>query len=74
LIEADESGLLVTFSTWHGAWAMRGCIVALLPVLGMVKRGRTPLRFRVARSMAMNLLPAPGLVARCLVAELGGLD
>jgi hypothetical protein len=73
VIEADESGFLVTVSTWRGAWAMRECADSLLPVLGLVKRSRVPVRLRLRGSMAVNLLPTPGLVARCFVPKLGGL-
>lgn len=73
VIEANESGLLLTVASWRAAWALRRTAGSLLPAVRMLRQTRVPLRVQVAGSMAASVLPTPGLVVRWLVPELGGL-
>jgi len=64
VIEAGESGLLVSMSAVQSAWAARRTVRPLLPVLRTLKRFHVPLRLRVAGIMSIDLLPNSSTVLK----------
>lgn len=66
VIDANESGLVVTFSTCWAAWSSSRAVGSLLPVLGMLKQHRIPLRLSVAGLVTVEVLPRPSVLARML--------
>ena len=73
VIDANGSGLVVTFTTWWTAWSARRSVGALLPVLGMLKQHRIPLRLSVAGLVTVEVLPRPSGLARILAPRLSCL-
>lgn len=57
VIEAGESGLLVSMSAFRTAWAARRTIGTLLPLLETLERFHVPLRLRIAGIVSLELLP-----------------
>jgi hypothetical protein len=74
VIFADDSGLVVTASTFQTAWAWRCSVRSLLPVLGMLKQGGIPVRLAVAGMVSVEVLPRPSGLLRVLVPGLSGLS
>ena len=70
VIEADESGLTVSFPSFRSAWAARRTTVASLPALRWLRQARVPLRVRVAGLLTVEVLPTPSAVAKLIVPAL----
>lgn len=64
VIEAGESGLLVSMSAVQSAWAAWRTAEPLLPVLHTLKRFKVPLRLRVAGVVSVELLPKTSALAK----------
>ncbi len=64
VIEADDSGLLVSFSAFRSAWAARRTAASFLPVLRLLKQNGIALRLRLAGLVTLDLLPSPSGVVR----------
>lgn len=73
VIDADESGLTVSFSVIRSAWAARRSVAAVLPVLAFAKRSGIALRLDVAGIVALDVLPVPGAIIRLLAPRLAAL-
>ena len=64
VIEAGESGLLLSMSDFQTAWVARRTVGTLLPVLQTLKRFQVPLRLRVAGIVSVELLPNTSTFAK----------
>lgn len=64
VIEAGESGLLLSMSALQSAWAARRTVEPLLPVLQTLKRFQVPLRLRIAGIVSVELLPNASALAK----------
>ena len=64
VIEAGESGLLLSMSAVQSAWAARRTVSSLLPVLQTLKRVQVPLRLRIAGIVSVELLPNTSTLAK----------
>ena len=73
VIEAGESGLLVSFPAFQSAWAARRISGSMIPALQMLKRFDIPLSLRVAELVTFELLPRPSGVIRFLAPALARL-
>ena len=73
VIDADDSGVVVTATTVRTAWASRRSVGSLLPVLAMLKRHGVPLRLNIAGFVTVELLPRPSTLARIAAPRLSCL-
>ena len=73
VIDADESGFVVSFATLSTAWASRRSAPALLPVLAVARRCHVPVRLHVAGLVSLEVLPRPSRIVRMLAPELSAL-
>ena len=73
VIEADDSGLLVSMSSLKTAWAARRTIGPLLPLLKTLKLLRIPLALRLAGVFSVALLPNTSTVAKLISPPLSRL-
>ena len=73
VIDADDSGLVVTAVTLRTAWASSRSVGSLLPVLGILKRHGIPLRLSIAGLVTLEVLPRPSALARIFVPRLSCL-
>jgi len=73
VIDADDSGLLVSMPSLGAAWAARRSVGSLLPVLQALDRGGVRLRTRVAGLVTVDLLPRPSGLAKLFIPELARL-
>jgi hypothetical protein len=73
VIEAGESGILLTVSSFRTAWAARRTVGSLFAVLKMLKRSGVPLRLGVAGLVTVEVLPRPGALARIFAPSLSRL-
>ncbi len=64
VIEAGESGLLFSMSSFQAAWAARRTVAALLPVLQTLRKLKVPLRLRIAGIVSVELLPNTNTLAK----------
>jgi hypothetical protein len=64
VIEAGESGLLLSMPSVRSAWAARRTVQPLLPALQMLKRLHVPLRLRIAGIVSVELLPNTSTLAK----------
>ena len=64
VIEAGESGLLLSTPSVRSAWAARRTVGPLLPVLRTLKQFEVPLRLRVAGIVSVELLPNTSTLAK----------
>jgi len=64
VIEAGESGLLVSMSSVRSAWGARRTVEPLFPVLRTLKRLHVPLRLRIAGIVSVELLPNTSRLAK----------
>jgi hypothetical protein len=74
VIEAGESGLLLSMSTLRAAWVARRTLEPLLPVLQTLKRFQVPLRLRVAGIVSVELLPNVSIFAKLISPVLSRLS
>jgi len=70
VIEADESGLLVSMPALQTAWSARQSAGSLLPVLHALKRFTVPLRLRIAGIISVEVLPSPSSFAKFIAPAL----
>ena len=73
VIEAGESGLLVSTSAFRTAWAARRTVGPLVPLLQALKRFKVPLKIRIVGIVSVELLPNPSTLARLLAPALARL-
>lgn len=73
VIEADESGLVLTAPMLRTAWAARRSVSPLVPVLRVLKQSGVPVRLSVAGLMSVELLPRPSALARIITPALSRL-
>lgn len=73
VIDADDSGLLVTIPAFQTAWTARRMLGSLMPLLQTLKLSRVPLRLRVAGIISVELLPYTSVVAKLLAPGLNRL-
>jgi len=73
VIEAGESGLLVSASAFRTAWAARRTVGPLVPLLQTLKRLNVPLRMRIAGIVSVELLPNTSTLAKLVAPALGRL-
>lgn len=66
VIEAGESGLLLSLSAFQAAWAARRTLGPVLPLLQVLKNFNVPLRLRIAGIVSVELLPNPSTLAKLL--------
>lgn len=64
VIEANESGLLLSFAAFRTAWTARKSAVSVLPALRWLRYAQVPLRLRVAGLLSVELLPNTSAVAK----------
>ena len=64
VIDADGSGLTVSFAMLRTAWTARRSAASLLPVLGIAKRYGVPVRLKVAGLVSLEVLPVPSTLLR----------
>jgi hypothetical protein len=64
VIEAGESGLLLSMSAFQTAWAARHTLGPVLPLLQALKNFNVPLRLRIAGLVSVELLPNPSTLAK----------
>jgi hypothetical protein len=64
VIEAGESGLLMSLSAFQTAWAARRTLEPVLPVLQTLKQLNVPLRLRIAGLVSVELLPNVSTLAK----------
>ena len=64
VIEAGESGLLLSLSAFQAAWAARRTLGPVLPLLQVLKNFNVPLRLRIAGIVSVELLPNPSTLAK----------
>ena len=74
VIDADESGIVLTVARFRTAWGLRRSVRTLLPVLGSLKRFGVPLRVRVAGILSLDVLPRVSPLARFIVPGLANLE
>lgn len=70
VIDADDSGLLVSIPAFQTAWTARRTIGPLLPVLLTLKQLRVPLRLQIAGVVSVQLLPSTSVIAKLLAPSL----
>jgi hypothetical protein len=70
VIEASESGLIVSVRKLRTAWGLRKASCSLRPVVEFLKTRRIPLRISVAGLASLEVLPAPGMLIRLLAPDL----
>ena len=73
VIDADASGLTVSFAMLRTAWTARRSAASLLPVLGIVKRHGVPVRLKVAGLVSLEVLPVPSTLLRMIAPGLATL-
>jgi hypothetical protein len=73
VIEADDSGLVLTTFHLRTAWAARGLVRPLLPILGILRGGGVPVRIRIAGLASLEVLPRPSALASILAPGLASL-
>ena len=73
VIEAGDTGLLVSFPAVQSAWAARRTADSLVPVLRMLKRNGIAVRLRLAGLVTVDLLPTPSGVVRLIAPRLSRL-
>ena len=73
VIDADEGGVVVSFTTVAGAWAAKRSATALVPLLAVARRSAMPVRLNVAGLVALEVLPRPNRLVRFLVPRLADL-
>lgn len=73
VIDADASGLVVSFAMFRTAWAARRSAAALVPVLAVAKRHGIPVRLKVAGFVSLEVLPVPSALIRMIVPRLASL-
>jgi hypothetical protein len=70
VIEADDSGLVLSFAAFRTAWSARKMTNCLVPALRWLRYGRVPLKVRVAGLLSVELLPNPSTVLMLLAPAL----
>ena len=73
VIEADESGLLVSMSSLKTVWAARRTVSSLLPLMQTLKHLKIPLSLRIAGIFSVVLLPTTSAVAKLISPPLSRL-
>ena len=73
VIDANDSGLVVRFTSLWTAWSSTRSIGSLLPVLRILEQHHIPLRLSVAGLGTVEVLPRPSVLARILAPRLSGL-
>lgn len=73
VIDAEESGMVVSFAMLRSAWAARRSAAALLPVLAIAKRHGIPVRLKVAGLVSLEVLPVPSTLIRMLAPSLAAV-
>ena len=73
VIDADDSGLTVSFAMLRTAWTAWRSAAFLLPVLGIAKSHNVPVRLNVAGLMSLEVLPAPSPLLRMIAPGLATL-
>lgn len=74
VIDADESGFVVSFAMIRTAWAARRSVAALLPALAVAKSHGVPVRLNVAGLVSLGVLPVPSTLVRIIAPRLASLD
>jgi hypothetical protein len=67
VIEADDSGLTLTSTTFGTAWRARRSAESLLPMLGVLKRCGVPVRLSIMGVVSVAVLPRPSMLAKLVV-------
>lgn len=70
VIDADDSGLVLTVATFQSLWGLRRIAGSVGPVLGLLKRHGIPVRMRVAGLISVEVLPRPSVLARIFAPSL----
>ena len=73
VIDADESGFMVSFAMIRTAWAVRRSVAALLPALAVAKGHGVPVRLNVAGLVSLEVLPVPSVLVRIIAPRLASL-
>ena len=73
VIDADQSGFIVSFAMLRTAWRARRSVAALLPVLAVAKRLGVPVRLHVAGLVSLEVLPVPSTLLRIFTPCLASL-
>jgi hypothetical protein len=70
VIDADDSGLVLSIAMFQSLWGMRRIAGSVGPVLGLFKHHGIPVRVRVAGLVSVEVLPRPSALARFFVPSL----
>jgi hypothetical protein len=70
VIEASESGLILSAQKLRTAWGLRKTSRSLRPVVEFLKTQRIPLRVSVAGLVSLEVLPIPNTLVRLLAPDL----
>lgn len=70
VIDADEFGLVLTFSTIRSLWSLRTIAGSLVPMLGVLKHSGIPVRMRIAGIVSVDVLPRPTALVRMFAPRL----
>jgi hypothetical protein len=66
VIDADDSGLAVSFAMLRTAWTAWRSAASLLPVLAIAKRHGVPVRLNIAGLVSLEVLPVPSTLLRVI--------
>lgn len=70
VIQADDSGLVLSVAAFRTAWTAWRTVEPLLPILQTLRRCNVPLRVHVAGLFSFELLPKASGVLKLLVPAL----
>jgi hypothetical protein len=70
VIDADDSGLVLSIAMFQSLWGMRRIAGSMGPVLGLFKHHGIPVRVIVAGLVSVEVLPRPSALARFFVPSL----
>jgi hypothetical protein len=70
VIEASESGLILSVQKLRTAWGLRKTSRALRPMAEFLKTQRIPLRVSVSGLVSLEVLPIPSALVRLLAPDL----
>lgn len=73
VIDADDSGLAVSFAMLRTVWTARRSAAPLLPVLTIAKRHGVPVRLTIAGLVSLEVLPVPSMLLRMIAPGLATL-
>lgn len=73
VIDADDSGLAVSFAMLRTAWTAWRSAASLLPVLAIAKHHGVPVRLNIVGLVSLEVLPVPSMLLRMVAPGLATL-